>query len=97
MNVTTVLQTCATGVFGMMSMLSAPGALAAAPPTALSLAGTWTLVAADVLHADGTRTRDYGAAPKGLLMIDAQGRYTLQIFKAERPRFVSGEKATNVI
>jgi hypothetical protein len=94
MNVTTVLQTCATGVFGMMSMLSAPGALAAAPPTALSLAGTWTLVAADVLHADGTRTRDYGAAPKGLLMIDAQGRYTLQIFKAERPRFVSGEKAT---
>lgn len=59
-----------------------------------SLAGTWSLVAADVLHADGTRARDYGAAPKGLLLIDAQGRYSLQIFKAERPRFVSGDKLT---
>jgi hypothetical protein len=29
--------------------------------------------------------RDYGAAPKGLLLIDAQGHYSLQIFKAERP------------
>jgi Lipocalin-like domain len=44
----------------------------------LSLAGTWTLVAADVLHADGTRGRDYGAAPKGLLLNDAQGHYSLQ-------------------
>jgi hypothetical protein len=63
-------------------------------PPAPSLAGTWSLVAADVLRTDGTRARDYGAAPKGLLLIDAQGRYSLQIFKAERPRFASGEKVT---
>jgi len=31
-------------------------------------------------------------APKGLLLIDAQGHYSLQIFKAERPRFASGDK-----
>jgi hypothetical protein len=59
-----------------------------------AFAGTWTLVAADVLHPDGTRARDYGAAPKGLLVIDGEGRYSLQIFKAERPRFVSGDKLT---
>ena len=59
-----------------------------------SLAGTWTLVAADVQHPDGSRGRDYGAAPKGLLLIDAQGHYSLQIFKAERPQFASGDKAT---
>ena len=40
--------------------------------------GTWTLVAADVLHADGTRGRDYGAAPKGLLLNDAQGHYSAE-------------------
>ncbi len=57
-----------------------------------ALAGSWTLVAADLLHPDGTRTSDYGAAPKGLLLIDAQGRYSLQIFKSERPRFASGDK-----
>jgi hypothetical protein len=56
------------------------------------LAGTWTLVAADVLHPDGTQARDYGAAPKGLLLIDREGRYSLQIFKAERPRFATGDK-----
>lgn len=65
---------------------------AGAAPVASTLAGTWTLVAADVVHPDGSRTRDYGAAPSGLLVIDAQGRYSLQIFKAERPRFASGDK-----
>jgi hypothetical protein len=59
---------------------------------ASSLVGSWALIAADVLHADGTRTHDYGGAPKGLLLIDATGRYSLQIFKSERLRFVSGDK-----
>ncbi len=58
------------------------------------IAGTWTLVAADLVHADGTRTADYGAAPKGLLIVDGKGRYSLQIFRSERPRFASGDKVT---
>jgi hypothetical protein len=29
---------------------------------------------------------------KGLLLIDSQGHYSLQIFKAERPQFASGDK-----
>jgi len=92
MTSTTVLKACATGLFCLMSAL--PIARAGASPAAALLVGTWTLVAADVLHPDGTRTRDYGVAPKGLLLIDAQEHYSLQIFKAERPRFVSGEKLT---
>ena len=68
--------------------LSASVASAAQP----SLAGTWTLVAADDLHTDGTRTHAYGEAPKGRLIIDGQGRYSLQIFKAERARFALGDK-----
>jgi len=85
-----MLKAGAVGLFCLMSV-SLPASIARAE---LSLAGTWTLVAADVLHADGTRGPDYGAAPKGLLLIDAQGHYSLQIFKAERPRFASGDKQT---
>lgn len=56
------------------------------------LAGTWTLVAADRLLPDGTRVHDYGEAPCGLLMIDADGHYSLQIYDSARPRFASGDK-----
>ncbi len=58
-----------------------------------ALVGTWTLVAADVRHPDGTVGRDYGAAPSGRMMIDRQGRYATQIMKSERPKFASGDKA----
>ena len=76
---------------GVALVLPAGPASAAAP---CALAGSWTLVAADVLHADGSQTRDYGAAPQGLLLIDADGHYGVQIYKAERPRFASGDKKT---
>lgn len=94
MKVTNTLKTCAIGLCCLTSALSASWARADATLAAVSLAGTWTLVAADVVHADGTRARDYGADPRGLLMIDALGHYSLQIFKTERPRFASGEKLT---
>lgn len=59
----------------------------------VSLAGTWTLVAADVLRPDGSRSHDYGDAPKGLLLIDRKGHYSLQLFRADRPRFANPAKA----
>lgn len=90
MKIVAALKAGVMSLFCLMSALSFGPAHADA--SAVNLVGAWSLVAADVLHADGTRTRDYGAAPKGLLLIDAQGRYSLQIFKAERPRFASGEK-----
>lgn len=57
------------------------------------LAGTWTLVAADVLHPDGSRSHDYGDAPKGLLLIDRMGHYSLQLYRTDRPRFANPSKA----
>ena len=68
---------------------AAVGALAAEPSP---FAGTWTLVAADVIRPDGTRAHDYGESPQGLLMVDAAGRYSVQIYQSERPRFASGKK-----
>jgi hypothetical protein len=68
--------------------------VAAAPSAAPSpLAGTWTLQAADQLHPDGTRSPDYGDAPRGLLIVDADGRYSLQIFSSERKAFANTDKS----
>lgn len=74
-------------------ILLAASIVPAAADTGPSLTGTWTLVAADVQHPDGTRGRDYGADPRGLLMVDAKGRYSLQIFKSERSKFIENDKA----
>jgi len=90
----TTLKIRAAVVLCLTGALLVPVVRADVAVPAPSLAGTWSLIAADVLHADGTRARDYGAAPKGLLTIDTEGRYSLQIFKAERPRFASGDKQT---
>ena len=35
----------------------------------------------------------YGERPEGLLVLDADGRYSLEIFSADRPRFAAGDKA----
>lgn len=58
------------------------------------LAGTWQLKAAQVKLPDGTFITDsaYGKDAKGLLMIDAFGQYSLQIFRPDRPKFISGDK-----
>jgi hypothetical protein len=77
-----------TAILAAVLALSAVSAPAAEP----SLTGTWTLVAADDLHPDGSRTHGYGEAPEGRLIIDAAGRYSLQIFKSERARFALGDK-----
>jgi len=68
------------------------GGLRAAEPS--PLAGTWTLRAAEIQRADGTRETDpaYGPKAQGLLMIDSEGRYSLQIFRPDRPKFAAGDK-----
>jgi hypothetical protein len=66
--------------------------MAAQPAAPLTLPGTWLMESAYEIRADGTRTTAYGEHPNGLLMIDAQGRYTLQIFRVGRASFASGDK-----
>lgn len=54
--------------------------------------GTWVLTAADKLLPDGTRVADYGPNPHGLVIFTADGYYSLQIYRAERLKFSSGDK-----
>ncbi|MFZ6781037.1 lipocalin-like domain-containing protein [Undibacterium sp. Ji83W] len=56
------------------------------------LAGTWALIAAPEIRADGSRGETFGANPQGLLIIDGTGRYSLQIYRAERSKFAAGDK-----
>ncbi len=57
-----------------------------------AIVGTWILAAADKLLPDGTRVSDYGSAPHGLCIFTSSGYYSLQIYRAERLKFASGEK-----
>ena len=66
-----------TGAF--VAMLAGLAARDAPAPTPLfPLQGTWTLVAADKILPGGETVRDYGGNPKGRLVVDAQGRYSLK-------------------
>lgn len=69
-----------------------PAAQAADAAARLSLPGTWIMEQAYEVRADGTRTTNYGEHPHGLMIIDKDGRYSVQIFRPDRPKFVSGDK-----
>lgn len=77
--------------FAMLAGLAARDASALEQPSPLR--GTWILVAADRILPGGEQVRDYGEHPKGRLIVDAAGRYSLQILKAERLRFAAEGKA----
>jgi len=57
-----------------------------------SLEGTWVMTSAYEIHDDGTRTTNYGEHPNGLLMVDKEGNYSLQIFRVNRTKFASADK-----
>jgi len=61
----------------------------AQPP---SIVGTWILAGAEKLLPDGKRVSDYGIHPHGLVVFTADGFYSVQIYRAERLKFRSGDK-----
>jgi Lipocalin-like domain len=58
-----------------------------------SLAGTWTLTAADEIRPDGKRVHAYGDHPEGQLIFDEAGNYSVWVTRAMRTKFKSGEKS----
>lgn len=57
-----------------------------------SIVGTWVLTGAEKLLPDGRRLPDYGPSPHGLVIFTADGYYSVQIYRAERLKFSSGDK-----
>ena len=72
---------CGTLLAGLIVSQAALAATVTPP----SLEGTWTLKTAYDLHKDGSETFGFGPAPRGILMIDHDGRYSLQIYRSNQP------------
>jgi hypothetical protein len=50
------------------------------------IVGSWTLVEAADIHADGTKTNPWGTSPKGAYMFGADGRFTQMLFHTDLPK-----------
>ena len=61
--------------------------------TVKDLAGTWTLVSS-VTEQGGNKTDTYGPNPKGILTVDANGRYVLAFVRADLPKVASNNRTT---
>ena len=76
-----------------LSAMAATGACQSPVAQPDTLTGTWRLRAANRQLPDGRVELDYGETPGGLLIVDAEGRYSLQIFAQTRNNFASHDKA----
>ena len=56
------------------------------------ITGTWSVIKAEKLLPDGTRVSDYGDNPHGLVIFTPDGYYSVQIYRADRIKFSSGDK-----
>jgi len=59
---------------------------------AKDLVGTWALVSV-VAERDGRKFDSYGPNAKGLLVFDANGRYSMILIAAGLPYFASGNRS----
>jgi hypothetical protein len=56
------------------------------------LVGTWTLVSVEDINPNGTKKQYHGANPRGILMLDAGGRYAWVEGPSDRPK-LKGSRA----
>ena len=68
-------------------VLSLGGALAQTKSIKDQLVGTWTLISADATLPNGDKQQAFGAKPKGILILDAGGRYAAVQGNPDRPKF----------
>jgi hypothetical protein len=56
------------------------------------LVGTWMLVSYEDINPNGTKKQYLGANPRGILMLDAGGRYAIMYGPSDRPK-LKGSRA----
>lgn len=61
-------------------------------PPAADVVGTWMLVSS-VTERDGKRIDQFGAGARGMLVLDADGRFMLTIIGPDLPRFAASNRA----
>ena len=65
------------------------GAVAQQKSLKEQLVGTWILVEAVDVAADGTKTNSWGANPKGTYMFDASGHFTQMLIRSDLPKIAN--------
>src|SRR6266478_4455467 len=81
------------GALGLLSLGVVLAAGDAFAQTAKELVGTWTLASATTEQA-GNKTDTFGPNPKGILMVDAKGRYVIAFARAALPKVASNNRTT---
>jgi Lipocalin-like domain len=81
--------TLALGTTALMCLsIALPGAaLAQQKPLKEQLIGTWTIVSNDNVAPDGNKRQLFGANPKGVLVLAANGQYSQIIVRPDVPKF----------
>jgi len=82
----------ATAASLLLLSLALPAGDAAAQG-AKSLAGSWTLVSADIIDTAGKMTPIFGPNPRGSLIFASNGQYSLNLARASLPKFASNNRA----
>jgi hypothetical protein len=60
--------------------------------TVADLVGSWAVVSVDNVSPDGKRTPAFGPNPKGVVMMDAEGRYVELILRSDIPKVAAGNR-----
>lgn len=80
-------------LFAALLVLAPIVATPAQTVSTTSLVGTWKLTAANKILPNGTEVADYGAAPEGMAVFNADSSYMLEIYRAERLKFANNDRA----
>jgi hypothetical protein len=84
----------------LLTTMALLGGLDAAPAVAQTaslkqqLVGTWTYVLAYNILPNGTRIEPQGQNGKGILVLDASGRFVWTLIKPDLPKFASNNRQT---
>jgi hypothetical protein len=85
MSRSTILSISAAALLGLVVL----GATAQAKIKKQQLVGTWTLVSTENMKADGSKIDVFGPNPKGVLIFDRAGHYSLTIVRSDLPKFAA--------
>jgi hypothetical protein len=70
-----------------------PGnAVAQQKPLKDQLVGTWTPVSIQNVRPDGSKGDSFSPTPKGILMFDSNGHFSLQILRPDMPKYASNNR-----
>jgi len=75
----------------LLAVSAAMPVSAASAQSASGLVGAWNLVAITV-EQDGKVAEPYGPAPKGIMMIESNGRFSITIVRVGLPKFASNNR-----